>query len=190
MEADDVALLKELGSRTYSLHASGLDDLCGAVSIVGQHFHVEALGNASHVATHSTEGEDAQTLGFQLGAAGAVEEVTFRIHEETEDEFCHAVGVLTRGVHSHHFVSRSGIKVDIVITRARAYHYFKLLGSVEDFGIDFVGADNHSIHIGDSLQELCLLRIFLQKDGLVASGIEHLLNALHGHTAERLLCCN
>ena len=147
MEADDIALLEELVLRSDGLHASSLDDLCGAIGIISQHLHVETLSDASHIATYIAKGENAKTLVLQLGTAGAVEEVTLGIDKKTEYKFSYAVGVLTWGVHGHYFVSRSGFEVDVVIPCAGTDDNLQLLGSVKHLCIDFIGTDDQCVSI-------------------------------------------
>ena len=55
---------------------------------------------------------------------------------------------------------------------------------------DFVGANDHGVHVLDSVEELLVGLIFLQKHYLVARALKFLLDALYSLSCERLSSCN
>ena len=171
------------------MHTGLLDDLCGAVGIVGIDIHTKALGDAGHVAADVAEGEDAQLLAHELGAALAVVEITDGHDEQTEDELGHGVGVLARRILGHHVVSRGGGEVDVVVAGTGADDDLQLLGSVEHLGVDLVRTDDHGISILDGVKQLSLLSIFLEQHELMAGCLHFCFDTIHSSGCKRFLCC-
>ena len=87
-------------------------------------------------------------------------------------------------------MSGSGCEVDVVVTCTGTNHNLQLLGSVKYFGVNLVRTDNQSVGILHSVQQLSLLRIFLQQGELMAACFYLFANALDSCCCERLLCCN
>ena len=86
-------------------------------------------------------------------------------------------------------MSRGGSEVNVVVTGTGAYHNLQLFGSVEHLGIHLVRADDECVSILHSVQQLCLLRIFLEQSQLVAGSFHFFSDALDSCSCERLFCC-
>ena len=190
MKRNDVASLEQLILRLHGVNTGSLNDISWAECIVGSYLHTEALGDASHVATHVTESQDTQLLALQLRACLAVVEITNGENQQTENQLGNGVGVLTRSILSHHVVSSSSSQVDIIITGTGANDDLEVLGSVEHLGISLVRTDNHRIHILHSIEKLSLLCIFFEQHQFVACSLYFFLNALDSSCCEWLFCCN
>ena len=104
MQRHHVALLEERLLIGYGVNTGLLDDLGGAVGVEGVDLHAEALGDASHIATHVAEGEDSQFLAQQLRAALAVIETANCHHQQSKHQLGHGVGVLAGSVLGYHVV--------------------------------------------------------------------------------------
>ena len=91
MERHHVALLEESILVLNSMHTGSLDDLSRTEGIVGIDLHAKALGDACHIATHVTKGQDAQLLTHELGTRLAIVEVTNGKHQHTEHQLGNSI---------------------------------------------------------------------------------------------------
>ena len=120
----------------------------------------------------------------------AIEVVASHIDEHTHHELSHGVGVLTRRVLDDDVLLLGILAVDRIEAGTSANDNLQVLGSVEDLSGDFVGANDHGVHVLDSVEELLVGLIFLQEHYLVARALKFLLDALYSLSCERLSSCN
>ena len=161
MQRHDVTGLEQIVAVLGGMHALCLDLISRHKLVEGIDLHVEALGDTRHITTDVSEGEDTELLAFQLRACLAVEEVAHGIDEQSEDELCHRIGVLTGRV-LHHDAFLLGIsRIDRVVARTGTHHDLQLGSSIEHLLRDFVGAHDHSVSVLHSIQQLLLVGIFL-----------------------------
>ena len=139
-----------------------VDDFLRAVEgREARHVHAHAVGDAGEVLRHCAEGQQSEFLAHEFRAARAVEAVAYGVDEHADNEFGHGVGILSRRVFHNDAVARGGFEVDIVITCAGAYDYFKLGRSLHHFFVDDVGAHDEGVGCRNGFEELFFLCIFL-----------------------------
>ena len=151
--------------------------------------HAEALGNASHVAAHSTESMDAKRLAQQLGARSAIIAVANHCHHHAQHQLGNGVGILTRSVHHAHTMSCGLGQVNVVITGTGADNHLQLLGCVKHFLVNLVTAHDQTGGIGNGCNHVGL-GAFLDENELVATGLNHFLDTLDCYRSKGLLSCN
>ena len=191
MEGDDVAGLEESILVGDSLGQAGLVDLVGGKEcIVSIDFHAEAVGDTGHVASHITEGEDTQFLALELGAGLAVVEITDGEDEQTHDQLGNSIAVLAGGVHGDDAASGAGGEVEVVEAGASADDNLEVLGVVNHFLGDLVGADDEGIGIGNGSVELVDRGIFFEESQGVAVLLNNFADAVDGNFCERLFSSN
>ena len=71
---------------------------------------------------------------------------------------------------------RSGLRCR---SRAGANHNLEVLGSVENFVVDNVAADNESVGISHSIEQLLLFGIFFEESQFVAGAFNNFAYALY-----------
>ena len=84
----------------------------------------------------------------------------------------------------------SGLQVDVIISCSGPDNNLQIFGGVKHLGIDFVGANYQSSHIGHCIEKLLLVGIFLKKNQLMTFSIENLTYALDSYRGKRLLGSN
>ncbi len=191
MQGDDVAGLEESFLAGDGLgHGAGVDLLGAHEGVVGVDIHAEALGDAGHIASHVTEGEDTQLLALELGAALAVVEVADGIDEQTHDELSNGVAVLAGGVHGDDAAGGASLEVEVVVAGAGAHNDLQVLGVVDDLFGHLVGADDEGVGILDGLVEVVHVGIFLKEGKLVAVLLDNFLDTVNSHFGKRFLGSN
>ena len=133
MQADHVAGLEEGVAVGDGVNASLFNLLSGDEFVESVDFHAEAFGDAGHVATHVTEGQQTELLAHQFAAALAVVEVTDGVDQHTHDEFGNGVAVLTRGVHGHDAFGGASLEVEVVVTGAGTDDDLQVVGASTTF---------------------------------------------------------
>ena len=134
------------------LDAGFFHHFVGAIGVESLDVHAETFGNAGNVAAYLAEGLDAEMLALELKARSACIHIAGGHHAHAEHKFRNGVGVLAGSIFGNNPIFGRGLEVDVVITSACTDHNFKVLGSIEHFGIDFVRADDQTVGIGDSGQ--------------------------------------
>ena len=190
METHDVAGLVQLLRTMNRFHVRCYHCFIRTVRIVGIYLHAEALCDARYVTTYVAERMNTQFLAFELGARCTVVQVTYGIHHHTKCQLCYRIAVLTRRVHRYHLVSRSSLQIDIIISGSGTNHDLQRLGRVQHSGIHNIRTDDQRVGIGNSLQELCLVSIFLEQCQFISGALYHFTNAVNGYFRKRFLCCN
>ena len=82
-----------------------------------------------------------------------------------------------------------GCEVDIVITGTCAHHDFEVAGSVEHLGVNFVGADDESIHIGNSGQKIGLGCVLLEKYEFGTGTLDNFTHTVNRNGGKRFFGC-
>ena len=149
-----------------------------------------SAGDAGHVASHVTEGEDTKLLAHELAAALAVVEVTDGIDQHTHHQLGNGVAVLAGGVHGDNLVGGASLEVEVVITGAGAHHNLQVFGVLDNLFGHLVGADDESVGILDGLVEVVHVGIFLKEGKLVAVLLDNLLDTVNSHFGKRFLGSN
>ena len=191
VEGDNVAGLEEVGlAGNGGGHAGGVDLLSGEECVVSIDFHTEALSDAGDVAAYVTESEKTELLAHEFGTGLAVVEVTDAEDEETHDELGDGVAVLTRGVHGDDTLCGASFEVEVVIASASADDNLEVLGVINNFLGNFVGADDKSVSVSDCGVEIIHVGIFFEKSQCVAVLLNDFADAINGNFCERFFCSN
>ena len=190
MQRDDLASLKQIGCRNYSLHTIGLNHGSRTERIVSVNLHTEAFSDTSHVTAHVSISQDTQFLSFQLCSGSTVIEITNPVHQHTEYQFGDSVRVLSRRIHHAYLMGSSRIQVHVIIPRTGTNHDLQVLSGIQYLSVHLIATDNHGIGILNRIQQLRLLCIFLQKSQFHASAFHYLPDAFHSDSGERFLCSN
>ena len=174
----------ELGNRVYLLHAVALEHGCiGNERIECDDVHAQSLALDADQTADIAVGVDRQRLALQLRTRTGSKAVAGHVDHHAQSQLGNGIRILTRSVHHDDTACRSRCKVDIIVTGTGTNDDFELLGGVDDLGRDLVAADDDRIGIGDSLQQLRLVRILLQQR-------ERMTRALYdfANTVDSLLC--
>ena len=171
-------------------HARLVDLVGGEECIVGINIHAEAFGDAGDVASHVTEGEDAEFLAHEFGAGFSVIEVTDGVDEHAHDEFGNGVAVLAGGVHGNNAASGASLEVEVVVTGTSADDDFKVFGVVDDFFGNLVGADDEGVGIGNGFVKVVHVGIFLEEGQGVAVFLNNFADTVDGNFGEGFLGSN
>ena len=190
MQGNDIASRVKLFSRTHSLHSILLDYFFRAESVERINLHTEAFGNTGYVAPHVTISVDTQFLAHQFSTGSTVIHITDSHHHQAESQLGHSIGVLSRSIHYTYIVGSSCFQVHIVITGTGTHHNLQFLGGIQHFSINDVTADNDSVGIFHSLQQLGFFTIFLQQHEFVTCCFYFFTDTVYCHFGKRFVCCN
>ncbi len=83
----------------------------------------------------------------------------------------------------------SGCQVDVVITGTGTHHNLQLLRRIKHLTVHLVRTDNHGVGILHGIQQLCLLRIFLQQHDFVACSLQFGLDTIDSGCCKWFFCC-
>ena len=189
MQTHDITGLVQLLGGVYRLHVSGNHCIVRTIGIIRIYVHAEALRDTRYVTAYVSESMDTEFLAFQLRAACAVIEVTHGIDHEPQSQLCHGIAVLSGGVHRYNLVLRSGLQVDIVITRTGTDYNLQLFRCVQHRRIHHIRTDDQCIRVSHSIQQLLFVGIFLQERQFVSCALYHFANTVHGHLRKGFFCC-
>ena len=190
MQGNDIASRVKLFGRTHSLHSILLDYFFRAESVERINLHTEAFGNTGYVATHVTISVDTQFLAHQFRTGSTVIHITDSHHHQAKSQLGHSIGVLSRSIHYTYIVGSSCFQVHIVITGTGTHHNLQFLGGIQHFSINDVTADNDSVGIFHSLQQLGFFAIFLQQHEFVTCCFYFSTDTVYCHFGKRFVCCN